>query len=139
MKRSFLNLLIRLIRLLKMEDKLMPELKMQENCTVRTGRLYRHYGRVVFAHKNNNKVEIEYENEYGSGISEEEYNRLLAEGRPCNIRKVSGQACGKCDFERLGLPCRCDFASGRFSGYYEVLQTRKQYSTNIIKPKIRIK
>jgi hypothetical protein len=139
MKRSFLNLLIRIIRLLKMEGKLMPELKTLERKDIRVGRLYNHYGRVVYAHPNPEQVNIEYENEFGSVISEQEYNRLADEGKPCNIRKVSGKACSKCDFERLGLPCRCDFASGRFTGYYEVLQTRKQYSTNLIKPKIRIR
>lgn len=139
MKKAFLILLIRLAKMLKMDEKLMPELELLPANTARTGRLYMHYGRVVLSHRNPEKVEAVYLNRHGSPIRKDEYQKLVAENIPCSIRgDVKGRACHLCDFNRLGLPCRCDFASGPFTGYYEVISQSKQYSTNIIRPKIRI-
>ena len=129
MKRRLLFLLIRLARLLKMEDKLMPELELVPQRQVRTERVYRYYGRVVLSHSNPQKVHAVFRNQHGD------------KGTPCSIDdNVSGKACSRCDFDRLGLPCRCDFASGFCTGYYEVLMSSKQFSTNssVSRPRIRI-
>lgn len=139
MKRRILMLLIRLARLLKMEEKLMPELKTVPDRQVRVGKIYRHYGRVVISHANPSQVDVKFANGYGSRIREDEYYRLLDADKPCSVVSASGTACSQCDFNRLGLPCRCDFNTGIFTGYYEVIMTGKQYSTNLRKPsKIRI-
>ena len=141
MKRRLLFLLIRVARLLKMEDKLMPELELVPQRQVRTERVYRYYGRVVLSHSNPKKVVAVFRNSYGSRITEEEYNRLCDKGAQCSIDdNVTGKACSRCDFDRLGLPCRCDFASGFCAGYYEVLMSSKQFSTNssVSRPRIRI-
>lgn len=141
MKRRFLFLLIRLARLLKMEDKLMPELELVPARQVRTDRVYRYYGRVVLSHSNPQKVVAVFRNKHGSRITEDEYNRLCDNGTPCSIDDdVTGKACSCCDFDRLGLPCRCDFASGFCTGYYEVIMSSKQFSTNnsVSRPRIRI-
>lgn len=141
MKRRLLFLLIRLARLLKMEDKLMPELELVPARLVRTDRVYRYYGRVVLSHSNPHKVVAVFRNQHGSRITEDEYNRLCDNGTPCSIDDdVTGKACSCCDFDRLGLPCRCDFASGFCTGYYEVIMSSKQFSTNnsVSRPRIRI-
>lgn len=127
MKKKILLFILRVVRFLKMEDKLMPELDHVPVKQVRIGRLYQHYGRIVVARRNDRDVSARFLNAHGSQITEEEYYRNLHTHRDWMVTDVKGRACDKCDFERLGLPCRCDFKRGAFKGYYQVIHTSKQF------------
>lgn len=130
MKKKLLMLLIRIARLLKMEERAIPQLNSVPQREVKPGRLYRHYGRIVFTHANPRKVKVEFVNEFEGRITEECYYALLKKGRAVEIRKTSGQACSICALKKLALPCRCDFKKGIFTGYYELIHSPKQYADN---------
>lgn len=132
MKRKFVFFLIRVIKLLKMQDKFMPELNSVPVKEIKIGRIYQHYGRIVLTHRHPHpeKCKVTFYNAFGSQITEEKYYELFRAGQTNNRIDASGQACELCDFNRLCLPCRCDFKEGIFRGYYEVIQSSRQYSDN---------
>lgn len=134
MKIKFIILCVRLLKMLKMFDKFVPVLNNVPRRGVSYKGLYQHYGRIVLAKPNPDKVTVQYLDIAGNEISQEEYEKQFAANREPTIGNVEGMACGKCDFARLGLPCRCDFKQGFFKGYYEVIFVSKQNSTSVLKP-----
>lgn len=131
MKRKILLFIIRIVRLLKMQDRFIPELEQVPLCKVKPHRLYQHYGRILLSRRNPRRVEIIWRDGLADPISEREYYRLFSSGQPCYIDIMRGQACMDCAMRRLGLPCRCDFSTGAFTGWYELIASSKQYSDNI--------
>ena len=131
MKTDILLFAIRIIRLLKMQDKLIPELEQVPPCRVKLHRLYQHYGRILLSRRNPRRVSATYLDRLARPISEDDYYRLFHRGEPCFIDHLAGQACDDCAMRRLGLPCRCDFSTGAFTGWYELVASSKQYSDNI--------
>lgn len=140
MKIKFIILFVRILKILKMFDKFVPVLNNIPRREVSNKGLYQHYGRIVLAKPNPEKVTVQYMDIAGNEISEENYEKMFEANQSPTIGKVEGMACSKCDFSRLGLPCRCDFKQGFFNGYYEVVFVSKQNSTSVFKPgKILIK
>lgn len=138
MKQKIILLLIRLARFFRKEDTVAPELSTIEPNAIKTGRIYTHYGRVLHARRNPQQVTTHYFLQ-GKELTKEEYQRLIdtmfVTGIYYDIQmQYKGQFCQQCACELYGLPCRCDFSSGPFSGYYELIHTRKQYSTQPYKP-----
>ena len=140
MKIKFIILFVRLLKMLKMFDKFVPVLNNVPRRGVSNLGLYQHYGRIVLAEPNPEKVTVQYRDIAGNEISQEEYEKQFAANREPTIGNVEGMACGMCDFGRMGLPCRCDFKQGLFCGYYKVIFVPKQNATSTFKPgKILIK
>lgn len=140
MKIKFIILFVRLLKMLKMFDKFVPVLNnMPRRCVSNKG-LYQHYGRIVLAKPNPKNVQIRFSDAAGNHISEMEYEKQFNDDKHPYIENAEGMACNMCDFERLGLPCRCDFKQGFYRGYYKVIFTSKQNATSTLKPsKILIK
>lgn len=138
MKKNFILFLVRLARFFRKEDSFTPQLNAIPENRVRTNRLYAHYGRILLARENPGQVKERFyigDNEVGRQVYEDKLQQF--EGTGINIpmrHEYTGQACHLCACEQYGLPCRCDFASGPYTGYYELIHTTKQYSTTPIKP-----
>lgn len=136
MKKKILIMIIRLIKFFKKENELMPELMSVDQNKIRTERLYQHFGRIVYARKNDVKVNIKYMVD-GEECSDIKYNESVRENEVMKKEvhkvemKISGKPCNKCACSIYSLPCRCDFTSGTFTGYYEIVKCSKQYSDNI--------
>lgn len=140
MKIKFIILFVRLLKMLKMFDKFVPVLNNIPRRGVSNRGLYQHYGRIVLAKPNPNRVNIQFLDTSGNEISEEEYENQFKDDKEPVIGTVDGMACSMCDFDRMGLPCRCDFKQGFFSGHYKVISVPKQNATKALKPnKILIK
>lgn len=140
MKIKFIILFVRLLKMLKMFDKFVPMLNNMPRRGVSNTGLYQHYGRIVMAKPNPNKVDIRFSDAAGNEISEKEYELQFKADLHPTINSADGMACRMCDFERLGLPCRCDFKQGFYSGYFKVIYVSKQNATSVFKPgKILIK
>lgn len=136
MKKKLLLLLIRIIRLFKAEDKFMPNLRSVPERQVRTGQLYRYYGRILVSRPWQGAV-VRYQERTPDGqhwqdCSEIRYHELLEfcgkESVSCTIDNLP---CSRCACQALGLPCRCDFTSGTFTGYYQLVHQDTQYSDNV--------
>lgn len=121
---------LRCIKLLKMQDKLMPELDTIPLRRVKPHHIYQHYGRILVTYRNKEPVFVRFTDYMGSTISEEKYYELYSKNQPCYMNDISGKACENCDIKKLGLPCRCDFSTGVFTGYFKVIHSYKQYSDN---------
>lgn len=130
MKRKILLFVIRCIKMLKMQDKLIPELEQQPQCAIRPHRLYQHYGRIVLSHSNPDVVYATFTDDRGKELTEKQYFAAFSQGKPCYITQAKGRACYRCAIHKIALPCRCDFKDGVFSGYYELVYSPKQYSDN---------
>ena len=131
MKLQILLFIVRVLRLLGMQDKFMPELDTVAVGQVRRHRLYQHYGRILLARRNPRPVMATFSGICGQTVGQQEYYDLLTEGKQCSLDSLSGQACDLCAMRSLGLPCRCDFRTGSFTGYYELVMAGRQYSDNI--------
>ena len=138
MKKNFILFLVRLARFFRKEDWITPQLNAVPENRVRTNRLYAHYGRIMLSRPNPEKVREHYyigDNEVNKRVYEDKLQEYNGIPITINMRhEYTGQACHLCACEQYGLPCRCDFTTGPFSGYYELIHTAKQYSTTPIKP-----
>lgn len=136
MKKKLLLFIIRLIRLFKAEDTFMPNLRAVPDGKVKTGRLYRYYGRILVSRPCEG-ASIQYleKDPTGEGWIRCSLLRYQEVFRLCGPEKVSvsteNMPCANCACQKLGLPCRCDFTSGSYTGYYELVHQDTQYSDNI--------
>lgn len=130
MRKKIFLFLLRLIRLFRKEESLMPELSNIPYGSIRIGRFYTHYGRILFARPNPQKVIFLCD---GKEITELAFTEATSAGTADSSTHISvqGKACHLCCCERYGLPCRCDFSTGSFSGYYELIHSSHQYSDNL--------
>ena len=135
MKKKLLLFIIRLIRLFKAEDTFMPNLRAVPEGSVKTGRLYRYYGRILVSRPYEGAAVTYFER---SDTGEWVQCSLLRYQEAFRLRgpeKVSisteNMPCRRCACQNLGLPCRCDFTGGSYTGYYELVHQDTQYSDNI--------
>lgn len=135
MKKKLLLFIIRLIRFFKAEDTYIPNLRAVPDGKVRTGKIYRYYGRILVARKWDHRIHFEYEELTDDGwqpCSGLRYDIVLHEKGPNYVHATrNGDACSRCCCHTLGLPCRCDFTTGTNTGYYELVHADTQYADNI--------
>jgi hypothetical protein len=150
--RDRLNLVLlamRLRRFLGLEERKIPELICVPEGEVRANRLYAHFGRILVSRRWRQKSHIRYftstwtaselppsdldlEERTDIPWTESDEAGYLLAGENHNLRKVRviGKPCGKCACNQLGLPCKCDFDTGTFTGYFKLVYKQKQYSDN---------
>ncbi len=137
---------LRVLRLLQMGDKI-PVLNNVAPGMVQLNTLYQHYGRIVLSVPyTEERLPLSFYDDSGKVISEETYWDMMRNPKVLNKPTFSsdeaesdkdpyaGRACTHCDFNRLGLPCRCDFKAGMFRGCYIVVDMPKQYCTPTYTP-----
>lgn len=136
MKKKLLLFIIRLVRLFKAEDTFTPNLRSVPEGQVRTGRLYRYYGRILVSRPwQGAKVTYFEKDELDNWVecSEIRYNEVLSykyKGSDRVSLSTENMPCKNCACQKLGLPCRCDFTTGSYTGYYELVHQDTQYSDN---------
>lgn len=135
MKKKLLLFIIRLIRFFKAEDTFIPNLRAVPEKQVRTGRLYRYYGRILVSRPWSGAIARHYERTPGGHwvpCSEIRYQELLEfRGQDSVTCETENLPCSHCACQTQGLPCRCDFGTGTFTGYYELVHQDQQYSDNL--------
>lgn len=129
MRKKILIWAMRLIKFFRKENELTPELMSIDENKIKLGRLYMHYGRLLYARKNEEEVEIKYFVD-GKKCSQLRYQEGVQHNDNVSI-EIKGKPCDKCACSIYGLPCRCDFTTGTFTGYYELIHCSRQYSDNV--------
>lgn len=133
MKKKILLFIIRLVRLFKAEDKFTPNLRSVPEGQVRTGQLYRYYGRILVSRPWQESVVTysELDGDNWKPCSNIRYNEVRrAKGDSHVNLEAKNTACEKCALHKLSLPCRCDFSGGSFTGYYDLVHQDTQYCNN---------
>lgn len=142
MRKKLLMLFIRLIRLFRKEDQLMPNLLSVSKGEVIPGRLYRHFGRVLVARENPEKVTMRYfyasvqckNGKVQTGewkqCDESMYNIMISRKDFTTRYEQEGAPCSKCACEVYSLPCHCAFRNGARTGYFEQVSCSRQYTDN---------
>jgi hypothetical protein len=143
MKKKFIMFVVRIIRLLGKEGQLVPELRWCDS--VLPGRVYRHFGRILLAHRNRETFSVRYFRRSSLSadsdpdaavesveISREEYYRRFEDGEASSLRmEMKGSPCAKCACEQLNIPCYCRFRGGERTGWFELINNPRQYSDNV--------
>lgn len=138
MKKKIILMLVRIARFFRKEELLAPELSSVAERHIRIGRIYSHYGRILLTRRNPQQVQEKFyifNTEISQQVFENKKKEFSNSGFNPDMRcEYTGQACHLCACELYGLPCRCDFRSGPFTGYYELVHTRHQHATQPLKP-----
>lgn len=129
MRKKILLFSLRVARFFGHPEFICPDLHTIPNGSIRTGRLYEHYGRIMYTRRNPFTVTCKYTGDDGTPVPSSEVSARKANGH--NIISVyTGKPCNLCACNELGLPCRCNFSSGPYTGYYTLLHTYPQSTTN---------
>lgn len=135
MKKKILLFIIRLVRFFKAEDTFMPNLRAVPPKNVRTGRIYRYFGRILVSRPHKG-ASITYFELADSGewvqCSLIRYQEVFKLKGPEYVSiNTENMPCKNCACQKQGLPCRCDFITGSYTGYYELVHQDTQFSDNV--------
>jgi hypothetical protein len=148
MKTQILLFLIRLIRFLRKENQLIPELSCIPNGKVQVNRLYNHYGRILVSRPWENAKMVKHyfvsplqrtelspstlaledrDDVPWEEVDEFRYYEARRNKELCLVR-IKGRPCELCACWEKGLPCRCDFTTGTATGYFKLVLEKKQFA-----------